>query len=60
MFHRMLVEGVNVEYQEHGRSVHEKARLVDFEDANNNDWLAANQFTVVEGPHNRRPGIVVF
>jgi type I restriction enzyme R subunit len=25
-----------------------------------NDWLAVNQFTVIEGQHNRRPDIVVF
>ena len=35
-------------------------RLVDFEAPNSNDWLAVNQFTVIEGQHNRRPDIVVF
>ena len=35
-------------------------RLVDFEDVEANDWLAVNQFTVVEGQHNRRPDVVVF
>jgi type I restriction enzyme R subunit len=60
IFHRMLVEGVDVEYQGQGRIVHDKARLVDFEDPDNNDWLVVNQFTVVEGQHNRRPDIVVF
>ncbi|UEP59579.1 type I restriction endonuclease [Acidithiobacillus ferriphilus] len=28
--------------------------------ARNNDWLAVNQFTVIEGQNNRRPGIAVF
>jgi type I restriction enzyme R subunit len=35
-------------------------RLVDFAQAQNNDWLAVNQFTVIEGQHNRRPDLVVF
>ncbi|MCX6701532.1 MAG: type I restriction endonuclease subunit R, partial [Methanomicrobiales archaeon] len=34
--------------------------LADFENPENNDWLAVNQFTVVEGQHNRRPDIVLF
>jgi type I restriction enzyme R subunit len=66
-FHRMLVDGVDVEYradlpdgQGGGRIVHDKARLVDFENPDNNDWLAVNQFTVVEGQHNRRADVVLF
>ena len=33
---------------------------MDFSDGRANDWLAVNQFTVIEGQHNRRPDIVVF
>ena len=33
---------------------------MDFENPDANDWLAVNQFTVIEGQHNRRPDIVVF
>jgi type I restriction enzyme R subunit len=33
---------------------------LDFGDVRANDWLAVNQFTVIEGQHNRRPDIVVF
>ncbi len=35
-------------------------RLIDFTDVRLNDWLVVNQFTVIEGQHNRRPDIVVF
>ncbi|RFC50458.1 MAG: type I restriction enzyme, R subunit, partial [Verrucomicrobia bacterium] len=35
-------------------------RLVDFGEVRANDWLAVNQFTVIEGQNNRRPDIVVF
>jgi type I restriction enzyme R subunit len=59
--HRMLVDGVEVEYSRPDGSVAgDRARLVDFEDPKANDWLAVNQFTVVEGQHNRRPDVVVF
>jgi type I restriction enzyme R subunit len=35
-------------------------RLIDFDDVRANDWFVVNQFTVIEGQHNRRPDIVVF
>lgn len=34
--------------------------MIDFEDPDNDDWLAGNQFTVAEGQHTRRPDIVLF
>ncbi len=43
-----------------GREVNDKVCLLDLEDLSNNDWLAVNQFTVVEDRKNRRPDIVVF
>jgi len=59
--HRMLVDGVNVEYRHpHGHIAGAQARVLDFDDPDNNDWLAVNQFTVVENKHNRRPDIVLF
>jgi len=60
-FHRMLVNGVDVEYRSSdGRIVGDRARLIDFHVLENNDWLAVNQFTVIEGQYNRRPDIVIF
>ena len=59
-FHRFLVEGLPVEYQAEGRTVHDQAWLVDYKNPENNDWLAVNQFTVIEERHNRRLDIVVF
>ncbi len=59
--HRMLVDGVNVEYQrDDGRIAGAQVRVLDFDAPDNNDWLAVNQFTVVENRHNRRPDAVVF
>ncbi|MCR9291857.1 MAG: type I restriction endonuclease subunit R [bacterium] len=60
-FHRMLIDGVEVEYRRPDGSIAgDHVRLIDFDDADNNDWLVVNQFTVVESGHNRRPDVVVF
>lgn len=49
-----------LEKGEEGRVVPDMVRLFDFENPENNDWLAVNQFTVIENDHNRRPDIVIF
>ena len=60
-FHRMLRDGVDVEYPRPDGSIKgDKARLLDFDQVNANDWLVVNQFTVIEAHHNRRPDLVVF
>ena len=60
-FHRMLVDGVDVEYRtSDGRIAGDKVWLIDFNNADNNDWLIVNQFTVIEGQSNRRPDVIVF
>lgn len=60
-FHRMLIEGVNVEYLDRDDSIrHGWARVIDFDDPDNNDFLAVNQFTVAENKNVRRADIVLF
>ncbi len=59
--HRMLVDGVTVEYRRKDGSIAgAPARVLDFDEPGNNDWLAVNQFTVAEGQHTRRPDVVLF
>lgn len=59
--HRLITDGVDVEYRAgDGRIVSEKVWLIDFADVAANDWVAINQFTVVEGRFNRRPDVVLF
>jgi type I restriction enzyme R subunit len=59
--HRMLVDGVTVEYRRPDGSIAgAQARVLDFDDPDNNDWLAVSQFTVVENRHTRRPDVVLF
>ena len=58
--HRTLVDGVNVEYRRpDGTIAGAQARVVDFDDPENNDWLAVNQFTVVENRRGRRLDVVL-
>ena len=59
--HRMIVDGADVEVpREDGSIGGDKARLIDFDDPANNDWLAVSQFTVIEDRNNRRPDVLVF
>lgn len=59
--HRYLVEGVPVEItREDGTVSGELARLIEFDDLGANDWLAINQFTVVEEKASRRLDVVLF
>ncbi len=60
-FHRMLVDGVTVEHRTDDGTVRgAQAQVIDFDTPVNNDWLAVNQFTVVENKHERRPDVVLF
>ena len=60
-FHRMLVDGVTVEYRDPSGAIRgAQAWVIDFDDPAENDWLVVNQFTVVENKHERRPDIVLF
>jgi len=59
--HSFLIEGVPVEITRDDGSIGgDTARLIDFEDLAANDWLAVNQFTVIENKANRRPDVVIF
>ena len=60
-FHRLLVNGVNVEYRAGDGSIRgDQAKVIDFDNPGNNDWLAVNQFTVTENRNTRRPDVVLF
>ena len=59
--HQMMVAGVTVEY----RGADDKmrggqVRLLDFENPQNNDYLALQQFTVINRKHHRRADVVLF
>ncbi len=59
--HRLLVDGATVEYRAADGAIRgAQVRAIDFDDPDGNDWLAVNQFTVVENKRKRRPDVVVF
>ena len=59
-FHRMLTEGIKVNYQKDGSSRGDLVWLIDFKNPENNDFLVTNQFTVIENDINKRPDIILF
>ncbi|MBF0565611.1 MAG: type I restriction endonuclease subunit R [Nitrospirae bacterium] len=60
-FHKMFSDGIPVEYRRRdGTIAWDNARLIDFDNPDDNDWLAVNQYTVQEGQITRRADIVIF
>ena len=60
-FHQTLALGIDVEYRRPDSTIAgDKVYLVDTKNLDKNDWLAVNQYTVIENNHNRRPDVVVF
>lgn len=60
-FHQMVTDGVDI--QLHGKDGYNptvKVWLFDFENYRNNNFVAVNQFTVIEGNQNKRPDVLVF
>jgi len=59
--HRCMVEGVSLDVRRADDTIAgEQVRLIDFDDPDANDWLAVNQYTVIENKANRRPDVVIF
>jgi type I restriction enzyme, R subunit len=59
--HLLLVDGITVEHTRADGSIGgAQVKVIDYENPANNDWVAVNQFTVVEGQHNRRPDVILF
>ncbi|NEQ32588.1 MAG: type I restriction endonuclease subunit R [Leptolyngbya sp. SIO4C5] len=58
--HRYLTEGITVEYQRDGETKGEQLWLIDWDNPENNEFLAVNQFTIIEDNHHRRPDIILF
>jgi len=59
-FQQMLTDGVDISWLGTDYEKHGKAWLIDVLNPDDNDWLAVNQFTVVEDKRERRPDIVLF
>ena len=59
--HSCIIEGVPIQIRrDDGTISGEQVRLIDFDNLDANDWLAVNQYTVIENKAQRRPDVVVF
>jgi type I restriction enzyme R subunit len=60
-FHDFLLRGVPVTYlDDDGVERSPRAKVVDFDDLDNNDFVTVNQFRIVVGGKNRRPDVLLF
>jgi len=59
-FHRMLTEGIEVEFMVDSNIRGDKVWLIDWQDVLNNEFLVCNQFTVTENNITKRPDVVIF
>src|SRR5215207_7057084 len=59
-FHRMFVDGIDIQVQAEQGEIYKKVWLYDFDNPENNDFLAANQFTVIENHIKRRLDVIIF
>ena len=59
-FHKYLTEGVEIEYRIDNGIKGGKCFLIDFENPLINQFVAVNQFTIIEGTKNKRPDIILF
>lgn len=59
-FHKYLTEGIDIEIRTNDGIRGEKVYIIDFTNPENNEFLAVNQFTVIEGSQNKRPDIILF
>ena len=58
--HRLFTEGVPVSRSHEGGERGERVWLFDFARPENNEFVVANQFTVIENHQNKRPDLVLF
>ena len=60
-FHRLLVNGVPVQYRLPDGSIKsDLLKVVDFDNSSNNEFLAVNQVTIVQGDYKRRPDVILY
>jgi type I restriction enzyme, R subunit len=59
-FHRYLTEGIPVNKRVEGDDRGDRVWLIDFNNPHNNEFVVANQFTIIENNHNKRPDVILF
>ncbi len=59
-FHRMLIDGIPVEYREDGDIKGDYVHVLDFANPLENEFLVVNQYTIVQNNNNKRPDVLLF
>lgn len=59
-FHRFITEGIPVSKRVDGDERGDRVWLIDFKNPHNNDFVVANQFTIIENGNTKRPDIILF
>lgn len=59
-FHRLLTEGIPVSKRVDGDDRGDRVWLIDFKNPYNNEFVVANQFTIIENGNNKRPDVILF
>ena len=59
-FHEYLIEKVKIPYQQDGYERSHEVALIDFDNWQNNTFLAVNQYNILENGQNKRPDVLLF
>jgi type I restriction enzyme R subunit len=59
-FHGMLTDGIDVKFRTPGGTRSDKVWLIDYNNPEQNNFLAVNQYTVIEKNINKRADVVLF
>lgn len=60
-FHEMLIQGVRLESKrKDGTIAGEFVKIIDFDNPKVNEFLAVNQFTIINEDKERRPDVIIF
>ena len=60
-FQKMITDGIDVSYRlDNGEVKYTQAHIFDFEKPLNNDFVAVNQFTIIENRTEKRPDVIIF
>lgn len=59
-FHIMLTDGIDVKFRTATGTRSDKVWLIDYKNPEQNNFLAVNQFTVIENHNNKRADLVLF
>ncbi|MDD3474993.1 MAG: type I restriction endonuclease subunit R, partial [Candidatus Dojkabacteria bacterium] len=59
-FHKYLIDGIEIDYLKNGEMVGGRVILMDYDNPENNEWLAINQYVIQYNNLIKRPDIILF